>query len=91
MKITHVANPVRVHGRQITAVDLQPSGTAHLTLDDGGTAEATVEMMARITPQIGDYLVEQLDGYLYLNPKSVFEHKYSPLPAVEDTGGAQAD
>lgn len=81
MQITHIANPVRVRARQITAVDLLPAGGAHLTLADGGAATATPEMLARITPEAGDYLVEQLDGYLYLNPKDVFERKYSPVPA----------
>jgi hypothetical protein len=89
MKITHVANPVRVHARQVTAVDPAPDGSAHLTLADGGTATATPEMLARITPEAGDYLVEQLDGYLYLNPKDVFERKYSPVEAPVEVNNVE--
>lgn len=33
-------------------------------------------MMARYTPVVGDYWVVQEDGYIYLNPRDVFERKY---------------
>lgn len=33
-------------------------------------------MTARMDPKPGDYLVMQSDGYVYLNPKDVFEGKY---------------
>jgi len=36
-------------------------------------------MIARFEPQLGDYWVIQEDGYVYLNPKEVFERKYSPV------------
>ncbi len=50
-----------------------------LRLDDGAQVVATPEMTSRMTPAIGDYWVIQSDGYIYLNPKEVFERKYSPL------------
>lgn len=34
-------------------------------------------MIARYKPAIGDYLVRQPDGYFYINPKAVFERKYT--------------
>ncbi len=40
-------------------------------------------MIARMTPQVGDYLVIQEDGYEYLNPKEVFERKYSRVDSNE--------
>lgn len=41
--------------------------------------DVTSEMTARYFPEPGDYLVKQEDGYLYINPKAVFERKYEPL------------
>lgn len=87
-----VANPVVVDAFVIKSVYLHPldedgryAGAA-LTLDIGLPlssavlkVEATPEMLSRISPQIGDYWVRQEDGYEYLNPKAVFEKKYSPL------------
>lgn len=43
------------------------------------SASIPKEMLARMTPVPGDYYVIQEDGYAYLNPKAVFERKYSPL------------
>jgi hypothetical protein len=40
-------------------------------------------MTARYMPVVGDYWVIQSDGYIYLNPKDVFERKYSPLADAE--------
>ena len=34
-------------------------------------------------PVAGDYVVTQEDGYQYLNPKEVFERKYSPVGAPQ--------
>lgn len=42
-------------------------------------------MISRFIPQAADYWVIQEDGYVYLNPKDVFERKYSKLP---ENGGA---
>lgn len=39
----------------------------------------TPDMAARMHPSVGDYLVIQSDGYQYLNPKNVFERKYSKI------------
>lgn len=52
-----------------------------LQLDDGRIVTATPDMTSRMTPVVGDYWVVQSDGYVYLNPKSVFERKYSPVVA----------
>jgi hypothetical protein len=62
-----------------------PANTGHeagiaCALDNGENAIATPEMTARYTPKTDDYWVVQSDGYVYLNPKDVFERKYSPLP-----------
>ena len=39
---------------------------------------ATPEMLSRINPVPGDFVVIQLDGYVYLNPRRVFLSKYAP-------------
>lgn len=44
---------------------------------------ASPEMTARYWPKVGDYLVRQADGYEYLNPKEVFERKYSRAPVSQ--------
>lgn len=54
----------------------QPLNGLMLTLDNTEVVNATPEMMSRMTPVIGDYWVVQSDGYVYLNPKDVFERKY---------------
>lgn len=75
------ANPVIVDAftitgiRQLSTVD---PGSLVLFLEGDNTVHATPEMTARFTPSIGDYFVIQSDGYGYLNPKAVFERKYSP-------------
>lgn len=53
-----------------------------LELENGEVVTAAPEMTSRMTPIIGDYWVIQSDGYIYLNPKTVFERKYSPLEAM---------
>jgi hypothetical protein len=47
-------------------------------------------MMARFKPQPGEYWVRQADGYIYLNPKEVFERKYSPKPQSQPEVAAAA-
>ncbi len=37
----------------------------------------TREMLSRIDPVPGDFLVIQPDGYVYLNPRRVFLSKYA--------------
>jgi|GEM_PF-2323706 len=76
------AKPVIVHAfrilaiRQLSTVD--PSSLV-LSLEDNQTVHATPEMTARMKPVVGDYWVLQADGYVYLNPKDVFERKYEPI------------
>jgi len=85
---THVANPVRVKAARIVGVtDItkreekcgQSSPDLLLQLEDGRSFQADSAMTARYVPEPGDYLVEQEDGYVYLNPREVFERKYQPL------------
>jgi hypothetical protein len=76
----YTANPVEVDAFKIVKVE---DGTRYdvaytLELENGRIVQATSEMTSRMTPQIGDYWVVQGDGYIYLNPKAVFERKYSP-------------
>lgn len=53
-----------------------------LVLEDGRSVLAEPGMTSRMTPVEGDYWVIQLsDGYTYLNPKAVFERKYSIDPS----------
>jgi hypothetical protein len=78
----YIANPVEADAFVILFVHLPNSdGGVPLTLDKDGSKEmvlATKEMCARMKPFPGDYWVIQSDGYVYLNPKDVFEKKYSP-------------
>ncbi|QMV33037.1 hypothetical protein 3Fb_00034 [Ralstonia phage Eline] len=76
MQTAYIANPVRVMAARIVEVD-----GALLTMEGGGMFRADAGMTARYTPVPGDYLVTQEDGYVYVNPKDVFERKYRP-----DTG-----
>lgn len=75
----YIANPVEVEAKVITKVEdggPQTSGIFHLTLDDGSKFDPDGGMTARMAPKVGDYVVTQSDGYIYLNPKEVFERKY---------------
>jgi len=75
-----IANPVRVTAARIIAV-LPPTDErtrTDLTLEDGTVFEADEGMTARYMPVPGDFLVVQEDGYTYLNPREVFERKYTP-------------
>ena len=81
----YVANPVIVEAKQIVSFNKKEkdfpedeSGST-VTLDDGSTAPVEDGMLSRYEPVPGDYYVIQSDGYVYLNPKDVFERKYSPL------------
>lgn len=78
------ANPVIVDAfkiAQIKGAAGVPGKTPvyDLILETGEEVIATSEMTARMEPKVGDYWVIQEDGYVYLNPKDVFEHKYSPI------------
>lgn len=54
----------------------------------GADFEATPEMCSRMLPKEGDYIVTQSDGYVYLNPKEVFERKYRPAPELDTAQSA---
>jgi hypothetical protein len=84
MKFTHIANPVAVTARTILGLELITEG-AMLSLDDISNYFASNSMLSRYTPVPGDYLVTQDDGYEYVNPKAVFERKYSPIIDLPDT------
>lgn len=80
------ANPVLVEAHKIVLVgEIQPAGGRELHIQTTGAAtsqrqiHADAGMLARYTPVGGDYWVQQEDGYIYLNPKEVFERKYSPV------------
>lgn len=86
------ANPVIVDAHRIVSVGPilgcrtffpdghdEPEGSQHLALENGESAIATAEMRSRMEPQPGDYWVIQSDGYVYLNPKDVFERKYAAV------------
>ena len=74
------ANPVIVDAFRIARVHKPAQdGSMLLGTECGRDLTAEREMMARMTPQVGDYWVIQSDGYVYLNPKDVFERKYSPV------------
>lgn len=75
MKFTHQANPVLVNARTIQAQ--RSFNLIQFVLSDGEIYTPKEGMLSRYTPQVGDYLVTQEDGYEYFNPKEVFERKYS--------------
>lgn len=75
------ANPVIVEAHKIVSVGIEDDFDSQpLALENGENVFATKEMLARMKPVEGDYWVIQSDGYVYLNPKDVFERKYSLLP-----------
>jgi hypothetical protein len=78
----YIANPVEVDAFKIVKI-VEENERFGLVLELEGLAAnvlATKEMMSRMTPVAGDYWVIQSDGYIYLNPKEVFERKYSLKP-----------
>lgn len=81
MEFTHQANPVRVKALAIVELTVDGHCGGHLAkLSDGSRYHVTAAMEARHAPVIGDYIVTQEDGYVYVNPKDVFERKYSAIP-----------
>ena len=73
----YIANPVEVNAEIIIDVSpLRGDGAIELTLQGGSKFTADKGMCARYIPKEGDYVVTQSDGYVYLNPKEVFERKY---------------
>ncbi len=79
----YVANPVVVDAFQIVEIrkDLRDFFNRQLIflLESGEVVKPTNEILSRIDPKIGDYWVKQEDGYVYLNPKEVFERKYRKM------------
>lgn len=76
----YVANPVEVDAYEIADVgELNSDGSRDIVLSTGVIEPADKGMLARYTPQPGDYWVKQADGYVYVNPKAVFERKYRPV------------
>ena len=74
----YIANPVEVEAHKIVGVgENLEDGSVHCALENGENFTATKEMTARMQPVPGDYVVTQADGYVYLNPKEVFERKYT--------------
>lgn len=74
----YTANPVEVDAHIILSVGpILADGSMHLALQNGENVTADKGMISRLIPQSGDYWVIQSDGYVYLNPKDVFERKYS--------------
>ena len=78
----YVANPVVVDAYRIAEVHASKTRGMRLNLESGDVVCATPEMTSRMTPVAGDYWVIQSDGYVYLNPKDVFERKYRPVEAA---------
>src|SRR5258708_998916 len=80
-KMKYIANPVEVEAYIIvnTVGDtILPDGSMQLHLQNGAVRTATKGMIARYIPKEGDYYVVQSDGYVYVNPKAVFERNYRP-------------
>lgn len=74
-----IAKPVRVTAYRIEKISPTFDNQTHVVLDNGQHRIATQEMLIRIELKVGDYWVVQEDGYEYLNPKEVFERKYSRI------------
>lgn len=78
----YIANPVEVDAHIIISVGpVSSDGSMHLAIQNGENVTATKEMISRYIPQTGDYWVIQPDGYIYVNPKDVFERKYHAAPS----------
>lgn len=61
----------------ITAIDVStPQGT-RLLLETGTTVTASALLLARYTPQPGDYWVMQQDGRLAIVAKHIFEKRHT--------------
>lgn len=77
------ANPVIVDAFKIVSVAGDGDDYVVLHLSNNEDVTPTPEMLSRISPVEGDYWVIQSDGYIYLNPKDVFERKYSPVETLD--------
>jgi hypothetical protein len=83
--VKYIANPVEVEAFKIIELGQRDFAGQMVTLDDASERLVTPEQMARMEPAIGDYFVIQSDGYIYINPKAVFERKYSYDPPCGET------
>ena len=85
----YIAKPVEVDAFKIVSIGA-PDEAGSLTVEIDGvyqghdTVHCTQAMLARMKPQLGDYVVIQSDGYVYLNPKDVFERKYRPAQSENE-------
>jgi hypothetical protein len=86
----YIANPVEVDAHRVVRVGTSGlEQDVRLELENGEWVTANTGMTARMFPVVGDYWVIQSDGYIYLNPKEVFERKYSlPSPNALELGAA---
>lgn len=74
------ANPVIVDAFKIIGIEPMENGDTIIRMEEQKDEFiATKAMTARIDVKVGDYMVVQSDGYIYLNPADVFKRKYSPL------------
>jgi hypothetical protein len=81
----YVANPVIVDAYKIVEIIRKMSRQSiTLILDNNDEVIANPEMLARYIPVVGDYWIIQSNGYIYLNPKDVFERKYSSLDLADE-------
>ena len=90
----YIANPVVVDAWEIIGIRKYTpggvvDGSLEVELENGQKMVVDKTMLSRIAIQPGDYYVRQEDGYVYLNPKAVFERKYRPC-SVEEAKGAAA-
>lgn len=74
----YIANPVEVNAEKIVAVHPLSDGSTNVLVDHNRVVNLEPGMTARYHPVIGDYVVTQSDGYVYVNPKDVFLRKYRP-------------
>lgn len=73
----YIAQPVAVDAFKIIKVNPpEDNGKILCECEEGKNLYATPGMTARYVPVAGDYFVIQSDGYVYVNPKDVFERKY---------------
>lgn len=84
----HIKTDYIITAYQITEIrGVDGNGNYQLTLENGDLVEAPKDMTARMQPLTGDYWVISPDGYVYLNPKAVFEAKHELIiEATAPTG-----
>lgn len=74
---TYVYKPIEVEAYRIDRVrTICQHAEYEVTLENGETKIVDKGMVARYCPIPGDYYVIQQDGYVYINPKAVFENKF---------------